>query len=29
MAELVLENVFYAFYTKNKTFIIKKDEVNN
>lgn len=24
-----LENVFYAFYTKNKTFIIKKDEVNN
>lgn len=22
-----LENVFYAFYTKNKTFIIKKDEI--
>jgi len=24
-----LENVFYAFYTKNKTFIIKKDELSN
>lgn len=23
-----LENVFYAFYTKNKTYIIKKDELN-
>ena len=22
-----LENVFYAFYTKNKTYIIKKDEI--
>jgi uncharacterized membrane protein YcaP (DUF421 family) len=25
---LKLENVFYAFYTKNKTYIIKKDELN-
>ena len=24
-----LENVFYAFYTKNKTYIIKKNEVKN
>ena len=24
---LVLEDVFYAFYSKNKTFIIKKDEL--
>lgn len=24
---LELENVFYAFYTKNKTYIIKKDEL--
>lgn len=24
-----LENVFYAFYTKNKTYIIKKDELSN
>ena len=23
-----LQNVFYAFYTKNKTYIIKKDELN-
>jgi uncharacterized membrane protein YcaP (DUF421 family) len=23
-----LQNVFYAFYTKNKTYIIKKDEIN-
>jgi len=23
-----LQNVFYAFYTKNKTYIIKKDEMN-
>ena len=25
---LKLENVFYAFYTKNKTYIIKKEELN-
>ncbi len=25
---LKLENVFYAFYTKNKTYIIKKQELN-
>ena len=25
---LKLEQVFYAFYTKNKTYIIKKDELN-
>lgn len=24
---ITLENVFYAFYTKNKTYIIKKDDV--
>ena len=24
-----LSNVFYAFYTKNKTYIIKKDEITN
>jgi len=22
-----VENIFYAFYTKNKTYVIKKDEV--
>ncbi len=26
--KIELENVFYAFYTKNKTYIIKKDELN-
>lgn len=25
--KIKLENVFYAFYTKNKTYIIKKDEI--
>ena len=25
---LELENVFYAFHTKNKTYIIKKEELN-
>ena len=24
---ITLDNVFYAFYTKNKTYIIKKDEL--
>ena len=24
---LKLENIFYAFYTKNKTYIIKKEEL--
>ena len=27
--KIELENVFYAFYTKNKTYIIKKNEVKN
>lgn len=27
--KIKLENVFYAFYTKNKTYIIKKEELKN
>ena len=27
--KIELDNVFYAFYTKNKTYIIKKNEVKN
>ena len=27
--KIELNNVFYAFYTKNKTYIIKKNEVKN